>query len=89
MDVSQDSAIKACVSPSTPLVTKISRATKACLGGDDTFDWEDFSRLNEESLNSYDFHENCLFFKNKLITLFILYKNTVYNNIKPHILVKS
>merc|ERR1711942_267151 len=47
VDVSQDSAIKACVSPSTPLVTKISRATKACLGGDDTFDWEDFSRLNE------------------------------------------
>merc|ERR1711942_148743 len=47
VDVSQDSAIKACVSPSTPLVTKISKATKACLGGDDTFDWEDFSRLNE------------------------------------------
>jgi len=47
VDVSQDSAIKACVSPSTPLVTKISRATKACLGGDETFDWEDFSRLNE------------------------------------------
>merc|ERR1712013_46923 len=47
VDVSQDSAIKACVSPSTPLVTKISRATKACLGGDDSFDWEDFSRLNK------------------------------------------
>merc|ERR1711970_1011356 len=47
VDVSQDSAIKACVNPSTPLVTKISRATKACLGGDDTFDWEDFSKLNE------------------------------------------
>merc|ERR1712168_1394287 len=44
VDVSQDSAIKACVNPSTPLVTKISRATKACLGGDDTFDWEDFSK---------------------------------------------
>merc|ERR1712013_595553 len=29
VDVSQDSAIK------------------ACLGGDDSFDWEDFSRLNE------------------------------------------
>jgi len=47
VDVSQDSAIKACVTPSTPLVTKISRATRACLGGDDTFDWEDFSKLNE------------------------------------------
>jgi len=47
VDVSQDSAIKACVNPSTPLVTKISRATKACLGGDATFDWEDFSKLNE------------------------------------------
>merc|ERR1712025_1195292 len=47
VDVSQDSAIKACVTPSTPLVNKISSATKACLGDDETFDWKDFSKLNE------------------------------------------
>merc|ERR1712142_1416243 len=47
VDVSQDSAIKACVTPSTPLVNKISRATKTCLGNDETYNWEDFSKLNE------------------------------------------
>jgi len=47
VDVSQDSAIKACVTPSTPLVNKISRATKTCLGDDETYNWEDFSKLNE------------------------------------------
>merc|ERR1712142_1045391 len=47
VDVSRHSAIKACVTPSTPLVNKISRATKTCLGDDETYNWEDFSKLNE------------------------------------------
>merc|ERR1711915_1025017 len=47
VDLSQEVAIKACLSPSTPLLTKISSATKQCLGKDDKFDWADFSRINQ------------------------------------------
>ena len=52
MDVSQDVAIKACLDPSANLLNKISRSTKTCLGDDDMFDWEDFSQLNEEQLET-------------------------------------
>merc|ERR1711915_88612 len=47
VDLSQEVAIKACLSPSTPLLTKISSATKQCLGKDDKFDWADFSKINQ------------------------------------------
>eukprot|EP00092_Neocalanus_flemingeri_P008423 GFUD01009079.1.p1 GENE.GFUD01009079.1~~GFUD01009079.1.p1 ORF type:complete len:311 (+),score=99.86 GFUD01009079.1:141-1073(+) len=49
VDVSQDLAIRACVKPATNLVTKLSRATRKCLGDDNKFDWEDFTELNQGS----------------------------------------
>eukprot|EP00092_Neocalanus_flemingeri_P002853 GFUD01003051.1.p1 GENE.GFUD01003051.1~~GFUD01003051.1.p1 ORF type:complete len:322 (+),score=90.05 GFUD01003051.1:261-1226(+) len=49
VDVSQDLAIRACVKPATNLVTKLSVATRKCLGDDNKFDWEDFTELNQGS----------------------------------------
>eukprot|EP00092_Neocalanus_flemingeri_P017087 GFUD01018479.1.p1 GENE.GFUD01018479.1~~GFUD01018479.1.p1 ORF type:complete len:307 (+),score=95.41 GFUD01018479.1:109-1029(+) len=49
VDVSQDLAIRACVKPATNLVTKLSGATRKCLGDDNKFDWEDFTELNQGS----------------------------------------
>jgi len=47
VDVSQKLAFKACLSQPGPLIVKTNSATRKCLGDDNTFDWNDFSELND------------------------------------------
>merc|ERR1711953_1064112 len=51
VDISQKVAIEACLSSSGSLLDKIDRATRKCLGDDDTFDWDDFDDINKGSDN--------------------------------------
>ena len=69
MDVSQKVAIQACLQPSTALINKISAATKECLGGDDKFDWADFSTFNEEKSKTGNIPTCLAFFASKTNTL--------------------
>jgi len=52
VDIPQNIAIKACLNQPGPFIVKTNTATRKCLGGDNTFDWNDFSEMNEGSDSS-------------------------------------
>jgi len=49
VDISQKTALEACLASPAAILGKVNTATSKCFGGDSTFDWDDFADLNKGS----------------------------------------